>query len=432
MITANTINFLIFICFVLSLYFILNIIFTLKKKSKYYLWHMINLVLDIFLIIFGFYTHNILNSDTRIDINNYIFLYFLVSFFIMFVIDIASRIIFKLEKEKKKFFEEKKQFEYENALLLVEAEHKTTELELKVKELEDTKAGMINILEDVNEQKDRLSISEKQLSKMAIELDRSNKKLMNLDKQKDQFTSITAHELKTPLASIHGFVQLLKNESIIKDKQKRENYMNIILSDTERLSKLITDILDISRMDLGTLKFYFENVDVKNLMQKIENEMTMVLKDKNIKYKFKVDDSTPKTIFADPDRLSQVITNLINNAVHYTPEKGKIIIEAKKSGPKVMFSVSDTGQGIPPKEINNIFERFYQVDGWLTRKIGGSGLGLAICKGLVKAMGGTIKVKSVLGKGSTFYFTIPYREKKNVEKYVNIFDNKDNEKKRIK
>jgi len=285
-------------------------------------------------------------------------------------------------------------------------EGKSQELERKVFELEKMRTAMLNILEDVNEQKDKIESSDKNTKKLNIRLKRSNQELLGLDKQKDQFTSITAHELKTPLASIKGFVQLLQNDTVMANKEKRKKYMDIIISDTNRLSRLVTDILDISKLDLGTLKVYPTDVKIEDIIDTTKREMIPIVKAKKIKNQYTFDKKV-KTIVADKNRVVQVLTNLVNNAVHYTDEKGTISVDAKQDKNMVVFSISDNGMGIPKDKVKNIFERFYQVDSWLTRKIGGSGLGLAICKGLIESMGGNIWVESVEGKGSTFYFTLP-------------------------
>jgi len=185
-------------------------------------------------------------------------------------------------------------------------------------------------------------------------------------------------------------------------------------------------------MDLGVLKISWQNINVPDLIKEVREQMDIIIKSKNLKSEYKIESNLP-IISIDKDKMIQVISNLINNAMHYT-EKGKISLEAKKSNGNILFSVSDTGMGIPKEHIKGIFERFYQVDNPLTRKINGTGLGLSLCKGFVEAMGGKIWAESELGKGTTFYFTVPTKRKKAEEmKEIDIFkENKKPDKKEIK
>ncbi|MBR9677136.1 HAMP domain-containing protein [Candidatus Woesearchaeota archaeon] len=316
--------------------------------------------------------------------------------------------------------------EEHSKILAMEVTKSTATLRTKITDLENSRSAMLNILEDVSEEKEIVQQARESVESLNNQLEEANKELMALDRQKDQFTSITAHELKTPLASIHGFIQLLQDKKVFSDEKKRTNYMSIILQDTERLSRLITDILDVSRLDLGTLKFYFEKINLRNVFDTIKREMSSLAKTKNMTIQYNVKKNIPKTIIGDKARIAQVLINLISNAIHYTPQNGKILVNVKKQGADIIFSVADSGIGIEKEQQTKIFDRFYQVDSWLTRKISGSGLGLAICKGLVTAMNGKISVKSKKGKGSTFYFVLPTKGKiKHVdryEKYLKVFD----------
>lgn len=416
--------FLIISCFLA--FNILYEIYTLIiiRDSNTYIWKGISLILTLFLVIFGIYVYikmDIIKLNSIILLS--VFIYYFSALLALIIVSISYRSISKLKKEQSDFETQSEYFLIENRNLQEETKLQTVELSNKIIELENVRSAMINILEDTSLQNQELESSKEILEKVKKRLEKQNKELLSLDKQKDQFTSITAHELKTPLASIHGFVQLLKNEKIINDKDKREKYMSIILQDTERLSRLITDILDISRLDLGTIKFYFEEFDIRELVNQINLEMSSIVQGKDIKYSFKIANDVPKIISSDKNRLSQILVNLISNAVHYTDEGGKISINVIMDNKQVIFEVKDTGIGISQKNKKQIFERFYQVDSWLTRKIGGSGLGLAISKGLVQAIGGNIYVDSVVGKGSKFYFNIPIKQSdKEKEKYVKIIN----------
>lgn len=269
------------------------------------------------------------------------------------------------------------------------------ELEKKVTELENTKLAIMNILEDTNETNSELNITKDELKRKVEQLNEINKK-------KDEFISVTAHELKTPLTSIKGFTELLKNEQVMKNKEMRENYFNIIIQDTVRLGNLITDILDLTRFDLGTLKFNIEDVATDEIINDVKNLVGIQVKNKGLGFRIELE----KGIMLDTDRsrIVQVISNLINNSIKYT-EKGEIRLQVFRKEKKVHFRVTDTGVGIPKEAQSRIFERFYQADSSYTRKVGGSGLGLSICKTIVESLGGTIWFESRKGR-TMFEFTL--------------------------
>ncbi|MBW2990742.1 HAMP domain-containing protein [Candidatus Woesearchaeota archaeon] len=306
--------------------------------------------------------------------------------------------------------------------LEVLVEKRTKELNQKVKELEKTRTAILNMLEDVNLSKKELEKSQKELLRLNKELEKANVELRRVDKYKNEFISITAHELKTPLASIHGFASLLQKKKIASNVRQRDNYLKIILEDTERLKKHIDDIFDLSKLDLGTMKFFFERVSIKNVFKELVKELYLLAAKKGIVLKANVANNIPQYINTDKSRLFQILTNLVNNAIKYTPRRGgKIVVSAYKSSNNVLFIVKDSGIGIAEKHFSKIFERFYQVDSSYTRKTVGSGLGLAICKGVVGALGGEMRVKSKPGKGSAFSFTLPVKGPAKGEEELRVF-----------
>jgi len=257
--------------------------------------------------------------------------------------------------------------------------------------------------EKVKERTKELEIKDKKLLSQNVDLKR-------LDKEKDEFISIAAHELKTPLTSIKGFAQLMQNDKIMGDKEKRKHYLELVNENTVRLYNLILDLVDSSRLSLGKLDLDITEVDASKVFSDIRENMSIVIKEKGIKPVFSMGQNIPK-MSADPERLMQIIRNLIVNATHFTPKGGTISLSVMKKGDFVQFEIKDTGEGIPKEKQKHIFSRFYQADASLTRKVKGSGLGLSICQGLVELMGGKIWFKSAEGKGTTFYFTLPiYKE----------------------
>jgi signal transduction histidine kinase len=251
---------------------------------------------------------------------------------------------------------------------------------------------------------DELTLRDKQLTEANETLKKVNAQLQALDSQKDEFISLAAHELKTPLTSIRGFAQILLEKNLWGDDDNK-HYVELINKNTDELYTLVTDIVDSSRLGLGKLALNIEDVDVYNIFNDIKESMTVIIREKNLTPKFSIDNNLPK-IRADTARTMQVLRNLISNSAKFTLE-GYISLRVHLDKGFVCFEVKDTGQGIPKENMNMLFSKFYQVDSSLTRKTGGSGLGLSICKGLVERMGGKIWFESESGKGSTFYFTLP-------------------------
>ncbi|MCX8178734.1 MAG: PAS domain-containing sensor histidine kinase [Candidatus Aenigmarchaeota archaeon] len=235
-------------------------------------------------------------------------------------------------------------------------------------------------------------------------LHESIKKLKELNKEKNMFLSIAAHELKTPMAAIKGFTQLLNNDELVKDKEKRSKYLKIIENEVDRLSLLVTDLLDLTRIDLGTIKFIVEDVDISEILDRVQKEMQQLAKEKKLQLSYECKNKIK--IKTDREKLYEILINLVSNAIKYT-EKGFVKVVAEKQGKFIKFSVIDTGIGIDKKYHKKIFERFFQVDPTYTRENKGYGLGLSVCKELVNKMGGKIWFDSEVGKGTTFYFTLP-------------------------
>jgi signal transduction histidine kinase len=211
------------------------------------------------------------------------------------------------------------------------------------------------------------------------------------------------------MATIYGFSNLLQKRDVIKNKTRRNKYLKIMESEIKRLAKLVNDVLDLSRIDLGTLRIRTQKVDIKKLVEDVKNEMEQIAKNKGLKLYLKVDSNLPK-IITDNEKLKEILINLIDNSIKYT-EKGNIKIEVLKTDGYIEFRIIDTGIGIAKKYFKYIFDRFYQVESTYTRKVKGTGLGLSICKEFIEKLGGKIWLKSRVGRGTTFYFTLPLKFK---------------------
>lgn len=229
-----------------------------------------------------------------------------------------------------------------------------------------------------------------------------------IDKMKEEFLSVVTHELKSPLTPIIGFSQVLSKPKMLGDlNQKQMDAVNTILANATRLRRLIVDLLDAHKLELGRMHFTYRDLAVADLLDGIQLSFAYTAQEKNITIESDVTTDIG-SITGDRDRIEQVITNLVYNAIDFVPkDTGRIRVLAQKNDGLVRFVVEDNGVGIPKEKQKNLFSKFYQADTSATRKHGGTGLGLSICKGIVENMGGTIGVESEENVGSKFYFTVP-------------------------
>ena len=226
------------------------------------------------------------------------------------------------------------------------------------------------------------------------------------DIAKDEFLSMITHELKTPLVPIQGYVDILLGEHLGPLTEKQKERLKIIKSSSESLLRIISDLLDAQKLELGKLVVKKENHDIKDTIEKAVEALQPRATENKVTIKQHLD----KKIIVphDTERIRQVLTNLLKNSLDVVePNSGLVEIFVEDSPKEVKISVKDNGPGIPQENQENLFKKFYQVDTSLTREVGGSGLGLAICKGLVEEHGGTILAESTLGTGATFSFTLP-------------------------
>jgi len=217
-----------------------------------------------------------------------------------------------------------------------------------------------------------------------------------------------SHELKTPLTSIKGFVETLK-DGAIDDKDVAIKFLNIIEVEVERLVRLINDLLYLSEIENAAMPILEEKVVVKEVVLEIIELLKIKAEKKNIQLDIKVQEGLEMNIYRD--WLKQIFINLIDNAIVYNKENGKVWVTVEKLDNLIVIKVKDTGIGIPEKEIERIFERFYRVDKGRSRKFGGTGLGLSIVKHIVELYGGKVWVESQEGIGSEFTVTIPIVKK---------------------
>ena len=227
------------------------------------------------------------------------------------------------------------------------------------------------------------------------------KKLKEVDKMKDDFVSMAAHELKTPLTAIRGYVGLISTDKLNDDDKESINRVNISIN---RLNDLIGDILDVSRIQQGRMKFSIKKINPSEIIQSVVDSYRQMAADKSLTLEYE-NKSPNNDILVDPDKFKQILINLTGNAIKYTPQGGvKIIAEEENKGKTKIINIriSDTGLGISAEDQKKLFKRFSRIRTIETADIGGTGLGLWITAKIVSGMKGDIKVESIKGKGSDF------------------------------
>jgi len=227
-----------------------------------------------------------------------------------------------------------------------------------------------------------------------------------LDRMKSEFVAVVSHEVRTPLTSIKGSLELLGDERFHVLPPPQKELLSICQANTERLISLINDILDFSKLESSKLSLNFETIDIGKLVPEAVEHIRNLAAMKGIAIDVHIEGSAG-AIEADPMRVGQVITNLLGNAIKFSPEKGKIEVWARGTEDEVTVDVKDFGRGISQRDLSRLFQRFAQLDSSTTRKAGGTGLGLVISKGIVEQHSGRIWVDSTQGKGSTFSFSLP-------------------------
>jgi two-component system phosphate regulon sensor histidine kinase PhoR len=229
--------------------------------------------------------------------------------------------------------------------------------------------------------------------------------LRKLERVRRDFVANVTHEFKTPLTAIQGFAETLL-AGAIDDPQNRLRFLEIILEHSRRLARLTDDLLKLSKMDADRLELEIRRLSVSQFVESCIETTQRPAAEKDLRISVNLPQGVPD-IAADRRRLAEVLQNLLDNAMQYTPTGGQIMVSASSDDSEVTFTVSDTGIGIPQSDQPRIFERFYRVDVARSREVGGTGLGLAIAKHLVEVHGGRIWVESEVGQGSQFYFTVP-------------------------
>lgn len=263
-------------------------------------------------------------------------------------------------------------------------------VETSVMEMEDSE-GIVGVLRDVTE-------------------------LRRLEQAKSDFVSTVSHELRTPLTSIKAYTETLLRDDVSFNSETQSGFLRIISNETDRLTRLITSLLDVSRIESGRLQMRKDMISLGALIEHVMEKIKNISESHSIEVEFK---SETEDIFADSDRIEQVLVNLIGNAVKYSPEGGCVKISLDETEEEIRVSVADEGIGIPPEHKDRVFDRFHRVDNSASRSIGGTGLGLYVSRLIVEAHGGRMWFDSKEGEGSCFFFTLPRIDASRYESGIN-------------
>jgi signal transduction histidine kinase len=229
-----------------------------------------------------------------------------------------------------------------------------------------------------------------------------------LEQMKSNFLSVVSHELKTPLHSIKGFVDIILMGKTGKINDLQRDFLATVREQTDQLQNLISELLEFSRLESGQIRLRIEEVSFADIAARVAEKLSPQAQEAQIALESTIP-ADFATVEADATRMEQVLTNLVDNAIKFTPAGGRIVIHGEDLGDRVLISVADTGIGIPPAEREKVFERFYQVDSGATRPYRGTGLGLSICKHIVEHHRGRIWVEGAEPQGSVFKFVLPKR-----------------------
>jgi len=226
-----------------------------------------------------------------------------------------------------------------------------------------------------------------------------------LEDLRREFLGDVSHELRTPLTYLQGYTEALLDD-MVKDEEERYRYLNIILEETLRLRRLVDELLDLSSIESGHLDIRKNDISIESIVEKVSKKVQPICNGKNIELAIEIEDEIPQ-IAADEDRIEQVLINLVDNAVRYSPQGSRVAIKVRSSGKGVIVSVRDSGPGIPPDELPFVWERFYKVDKSRERKKSGTGLGLAIVKKIVELHHGRVWAQNCEEGGAEFSFYLP-------------------------
>ena len=318
------------------------------------------------------------------------------------VLGILSLAIFKKEWRDRAFVQT---LECLGRLVAIAIQH-GSDVESNVSRERKLRAELEATMRELAQTNSRLIERVRELKTLSKELEKRVEELTYANKAKDEFLSIVSHELRTPLTSLKGFLCVLLDEEAGSITEPQRKFLSIAKQSADRLNVLISDLLDVSRIESGRLNLNMSVCSLFDILQKSVEGLKKVAEVKNIKIEYESSPNLPE-IWADSNRIQQVVDNILSNALKFTSHQGVVRVISEDKGDGIQVSIKDNGPGISAQEKSKIFDMFYQVDTSTRRANGGAGLGLAIAHGIVSMHGGKLWVDSELGKGCEFKFIIP-------------------------
>jgi signal transduction histidine kinase len=282
----------------------------------------------------------------------------------------------------------------------------TDEDDSALEELARQNRDLVQVLGELEEKREQLEEVNRQLAESNRELNEANAKLRELSAMKEEFLALTTHDLRSPLTVISGVINFFTSGRLGDLTPEQKNMVEMMERNTQNLIELVNDLLDASKLESGTLRLDAASIDLRGLVEELREQMQPLAAQKEIALEETIPEDLPP-LQADRAKLRRVLVNLLSNALKFTPKSGRVSLSATREGDFVRVAVADTGVGIAPDDLKDIFDKYAQARSRATRSEKGTGLGLYITRQLVELHGGRIEVQSEVGKGSTFSFTIP-------------------------
>ncbi|MDT7603021.1 MAG: hypothetical protein QOF61_1018 [Acidobacteriota bacterium] len=284
-----------------------------------------------------------------------------------------------------------------------------TDEESALEELEQQNHDLIEVLAELEEKREELERLNRELNDSNRELEEANAKLRELAELKEEFLAVTTHDLRSPLTVISGVISFFSSGRLGELTPEQQNMVSMMERNTQNLIELVNDLLDSAKIESGTLKLDLAPVTLPALVGETCEAMGTMAREKGVTVDCHFPDDLPK-VTADRAKLHRILVNLVSNAVKFTQKGGSVDIRGAREGKMIRVAVSDTGVGVPPQDLARLFDKYEQAGTRAPRRETGTGLGLYITRQLVELHGGKISVESMVGKGSTFSFTIPIAE----------------------
>jgi signal transduction histidine kinase len=275
-----------------------------------------------------------------------------------------------------------------------------------IAEIQKQNRDLIAVLGELEEKREELEGVNQQLQENNRELNEANAKLRELAEMKEEFLALTTHDLRSPLTVISGVINFFTSGRLGELSPEQKNMVSMMERNTQSLIELVNDLLDASKLESGTMRLDMAAIDLRGVVRELRETMEPLAREKGLSLEEKLPEDLPP-VEADRVKLRRILINLLSNAVKFTNRGGRVEVNAEKMDGRVLISVSDTGVGIPQEDVDRLFDKYEQARSRATRGEKGTGLGLYITRQLVELHGSKIEVKSEIGRGSTFTFTLP-------------------------